>query len=62
MNETNIKSRKQINLNQLLRSYLWVGLVLHALNQHTLDNLHIMLLLVSKDSWEIPTEVKKRNF
>lgn len=54
MNETNIKSRKQINLNQLLRSYLWVGLVLHALNQHTLDNLHIMLLLVSKDSWEIP--------
>lgn len=37
-----------------LKSYLWVCLVLHALNKHALDNLHIMLLLVAKDSREVP--------
>lgn len=39
-----------------MRSYLWVSLVLHALNKHTLDDLHIVLLLVAKDSWEVPKE------
>lgn len=45
----------------LIRSYLWVCLVLHALNKHALDNLHIMLLLVAKDSWEVPKEAKTNN-
>lgn len=39
-------------------SYLWVCLVLHALDEHALDNLHIMLLLVAEDSWEVPKEAK----
>lgn len=38
----------------VLRAYLWICLVLHALNQHALDNFHVMLLLVPKDSWEVP--------
>lgn len=42
----------------LIGPYLWVSLVLHALNKHTLDNLHIVLLLVPEDSWEVPKEVK----
>lgn len=42
----------------LVRSYLWVCLVLHALDKHALDNLHIMLLLVAEDSWEVPIDAK----
>lgn len=37
-----------------LGSYLGVGLVLHALNQHALDHLQVVLLLVAEDSREVP--------
>lgn len=33
---------------------LWVGLVLHTLDQHALDDLHVVLLLVAKDTREVP--------
>lgn len=35
-------------------AHLWVGLVLHALDQHALDDLHVVLLLVAKDPREVP--------
>ena len=35
-------------------THLWVLLVLHALHQHALDHLHVMLLLVAKDPREVP--------
>lgn len=38
---------------------MWVILVLHALNKHSLDDLHIMLLLVAEDSWEVPKDDNK---
>jgi len=38
-------------------SYLWVLLVLHALHQHALDHLHVMLLLVAEDPGEVPGHV-----
>lgn len=37
-------------------THLWVLLVLHTLEQHPLDHLHVVLLLVAKDTWEVPTE------
>jgi len=39
-----------------------VFLVLHALDKHPLDNLHIMLLLVAEDPWKVPKEDETRNF
>lgn len=37
-------------------THLRVLLVLHTLDQHPLDHLHVVLLLVAKDTWEVPTE------
>lgn len=45
---------------------LWVFLILHTLNQHALDHFHVMLLLIAKDTWEVPVRggnkwFRKRN-
>lgn len=49
-----------INQKGKIQTYLWVGLVLHALNKHTFDDFHIVLLLVAKDSWEVPKKGQQR--
>lgn len=50
----NVEDLSIINQKGKIQTYLWVGLVLHALNKHTFDDFHIVLLLVAKDSWEVP--------
>lgn len=50
----NVQDLSSINQKGNIQTYMWVGLVLHALNQHTFDDFHIVLLLVAKDSWEVP--------
>lgn len=46
---------------EVLNTYLWVCLVLHALNKHAFNNFHIMLLLVAEDSWEVPRTRPRHN-
>lgn len=56
--ESNVKEMYKICLASTIKgniqTYMWVGLVLHALNQHPFDDFHVVLLLVAKDSWEVP--------
>lgn len=56
--ESNVKEMHKICLASTIKgniqTYMWVGLVLHALNQHPFDDFHVVLLLVAKDSWEVP--------
>lgn len=57
----NINQESNYPKSALVRLYLWVCLVLHALNKHAFDNLHIVLLLVAEDSWEVPKQVRTQN-
>lgn len=49
-----------MNKSAPVRPHLWVGLVLHALDQHALDDFHVVLLLVAEDSRKVPAGARVR--